>query len=100
MRYSDPTPSEQTPKTISRLMVAARIGTVYGPDGAGMTDEIRAKAMELLKLQRTMFPKALPARITSQDSQHHDEHHPVTGRFVSNPEDGRETKDACCTKVR
>ncbi len=47
-----------------------------------------AKATELLKLQRAMFPpKALPARITSQDSQHHDEHHPVNGRFVPNDDE-------------
>jgi hypothetical protein len=50
----------------------------------GMSDEMRAKAAALLKLQRTMFPpKALPARITS----HHDEHDPVNGRFVSNDDE-------------
>jgi hypothetical protein len=58
-------------------------------DGNSMTDEMRQKAIELLKLQRAMYPpKALPARIASQDSQHHDEHHPMNGRFVPNPEDG------------
>jgi hypothetical protein len=59
-------------------------------DGAagGMTDEMRVKAMELLRLQRAMFtPKALPARLGSQDSSHHDEHHPVNGRFVSNDDE-------------
>jgi hypothetical protein len=52
----------------------------------GMTDEMRAKAAELLRLQRAMFPRQLPARI-GQDSSHHDEHHPINGRFVSTPDD-------------
>jgi hypothetical protein len=57
-------------------------------EGGSMTDEMRQKATELLKLQRAMFPpKALPARIASQDSQHHDEHHPVNGRFVPNDDE-------------
>ena len=51
----------------------------------GMTDEMRAKATELLKLQRAMFPpKALPARITSQDP----DRHPVNGRFLPQSDDG------------
>jgi hypothetical protein len=37
-------------------------------EGSSMTDEMRAKATELLKLQRAMFPPKALARITSQDS--------------------------------
>jgi hypothetical protein len=48
------------------------------------SDEMRDKARELLRLQRQMFQRSLPARLASRDQDQHD---PVNGRFMSQSDD-------------
>jgi hypothetical protein len=44
-----------------------------------MSDEMRAKAMELLKLQRGMLQRQLPEKFAN--TEHHDHHDPLNGQF-------------------